>query len=290
MGKIRVKTLGDEEFEKEQQEKAEKRREAKALKKEKAHVKGVGLKGGQQIKVMEGVELKPEVAAAVEAIEHPETAKEDKKKARVAKPRIRSKRYKAFASQYDRAKLYPLTEALALTKKLATTRFDATVEAHLNLNRELLGKDKTTLSGSVTLPSGTGKKRVVKIASEALIEAIGKGIIDFDVLVAHPSLMPKLAKVARILGPKGLMPNPKNGTVTPDPEKRAKELEGGEIQWKTETEQPLIHQAVGKVSFTEKQLEENIKTLLNSVGVAKVVKLTLSSSMGPGIKVDTTTL
>lgn len=286
MGKIRVKTLGDEEFEKEQQKKAEKRREAKALKKEKAHVKGVGLKGGQQIKVMEGVELKPEVAAAIEEVEHAGLATEEKK-TRVAQPRVRSKRYQTIVSQYDRTKLYPLKEALALTKKLSTTRFDATVEIHLNLNRELLGKDKTSLSGNVTLPHGTGKKRVVKVADESIIEAVGKGIIDFDVLVAHPSLMPKLAKVARILGPKGLMPNPKNGTVSPTPEKRAKELEAGGIQWKSETEQPLIHQAVGKVSFSESQLEENIKTLLNSVGVTKVIKTTISSSMGPGIKVDT---
>lgn len=292
MGKIRVRTLGDEEFEKKQQKKADTRREAKALKKGKGHVEGVGLKGGQQVKIMEGVELKPEVEALLKADATSSAAdgsvEPKEKKARVAKPRVRSKRYQDLASKYERMKLYPLKDALALTKKLSTTRFDATVEAHFNINKETLGKDKATLSGAVVLPHGTGKKRVVKIADEALIEAVGKGIIDFDVLVAHPSMMPKLAKVARVLGPKGLMPNPKNGTVTPTPEKRIKELEGGEVQWKTEADQPLIHQAVGKISFTEAQLEKNIKTLVNSIGISKMVKLTISSSMGPGIKVDIT--
>ncbi|MEK7166492.1 MAG: 50S ribosomal protein L1, partial [Patescibacteria group bacterium] len=171
-----------------------------------------------------------------------------------------------------------------------TTRFDATVEAHFAINKELLTKEKYTLSGRTILPHGTGKKKIVKIADDDLIAKIASGVIDFDILVSPPELMPKLAKVARILGPKGLMPNPKNGTVSPDPQKRAKELEGGEINWKTEPDQPLIHHAVGKVSFTPKKLSENILSLVKSIDKNKLVKLTLSSSMGPGIKVDLSTL
>lgn len=287
MGKIRVRVLGDEASEKVQQEEAKKRRETKKALKDKEHVKGVGLKGGQQIKMVEGVELKPDV----EAMLNGETGEEkSEKKARKIKVRVRSKRYLDLSSQVDRKKHYPLKQAVELVKKTSTVKFDATVEAHVNLAAFVFTKEKTSLSGTVVLPHGTGKKRRIKIADDSVIENVQKGTIDFDVLVAHPSMMPKLAKVARILGPKGLMPNPKIGTVTPDPEKRAKELEGGEVNWKTEPDHPVVHQIIGKVSFTQKQLEENLKKLLSSIGSGKVAKITLSSSMGPGIKVDSTNL
>lgn len=285
MGKIRVKTLGDETHEKEQTEKAEKRREAKALKKGKAHIKGVGLKGGQQIKVMEGVELKPEVEALLkgEATAPTEEKKTPPKKRKV---KVRSKRYLKLAGRVDKTKSYTLKEAVKLLKKTSTTKFDATVETHLNINPATLPKDKSSLSGSVVLPHGTGKKRRVAIATEELIQKVGTDKIDFDVLIAHPSLMPKLAKVAKILGPKGLMPNPKNKTVTADPEKRAHELSLGEVNWKTEPSHPVIHQSIGKVSFSDAQIEENLIMLVKSIGTGKIAKLTLNATMGPGIKVD----
>lgn len=289
MGKIRVKTLGDELFEKEQTEKAKTRREAKALKKGKAHIKGVGLKGGQQIKVMEGVELKPEIEQLLKE-EAPAPTEEKKAPSKKRMVKVRSKRYQGLTALVDRNKSYNINEAIKLIKKTSTTKFDGTVETHINLNPATLPKDKFSLSGSVILPHGTGKKRRVAIAAEELIDKIANGKIDFDVLVAHPTLMPKLAKVAKILGPKGLMPNPKNKTVTTEPEKRAKELEGGEVNWKTEPNQPLIHQPIGKVSFTEAQIVENLTTLVKSVGTGKIAKLTLNSTMGPGIRVDLTTL
>jgi len=164
------------------------------------------------------------------------------------------------------------------------------VELHVNLNPLTLPKDKKSLNGSVNLPHGTGKKRIIAIADEALLEKVQKGVIEFDVLVAHPSMMPKLARVAKILGPKGLMPNPKNGTVSPTPEKRAKELEGGELNWKTEPDQPVIHQMVGKVAFEDKQLIDNIKALVNSINTSKIAQLSLNATMGPGIKVDVTSV
>ena len=286
MGKIRVKTLGDEASEKKQLQSDKTRREEKKLKK-KTHVSGVGLKGGQQVTLMEGDELKPEFAQSSD--QDTQTKTKDKKKSNKAS-KIRSKRYKEIQKLVEVNKLYPLSQALELVKKTATTKFDGTVEVHLNLNPELFSPEKKTISGAINLPYGTGKKRIIVIADETTIENVAKGIINFAVLLAHPSLMPKLAKVARILGPKGLMPNPKNGTVTADPQKRAKELEGGEITWKNEPDHPVLHQAVGKVSFTAGQLEDNIKTLFKSIGRAKVLKFTLSSSMGPGIKVDTSTL
>lgn len=286
MGKIRVATLGDEAQEQKQQDKAKARREAKKL--EKAHTKGVGLKGGQKIAVVEGVELKPEfehteVAPTLDAVSGEPV---EKKKPRKIKVRVRSKRYKGLVQLVDKTKTYSLKNAVELVKKTSNTSFNGTVEAHINLNPATLPKDKLSLSGTVNLPHGTGKTRKIIVADEALIEAVQKGKIDFDVVVAHPSLMPKLAKVAKILGPRGLMPNPKNGTVSVTPEKRAKELEGGELNWKTEPDHPVIHQIMGKVSFNQLQLEENIKAFVKSVGSGKIAKLTLNCTMGPGIKVD----
>lgn len=296
MGKIRVRTVGDEQTEKAQQQEAKVRRETKKFKKEvaseikesKTHVKGVGLKGGQQVKVIEGVELTPEVEKLLN--ETPEELEKEQKKSKKVVTRIRSRRYKKITAFVDKKKLYGLKEAVVLLKKTSTVKFDATVETHININSAILDPDKPSLNGTVNLPHGTGKKHVIKIADEALIEKVSKGQIDFDIVVAHPSMMPKLAKVARILGPKGLMPNPKNGTLSPDPEKRAKELEGGEITWKTEPDHPVIHQIIGKVSFADNQLEENLKALVKSISASKIVKLTLSSSMGPGIKVDVTSI
>jgi len=285
MGKIRVATLGDEAQEKKHQDAAKARREAKKL--EKAHIKGLGLKGGQQIKVVEGVELKPEYEHTQDSTKETEEVKKKTKKVRI---RVRSKRYQELMGQVDKTKSYPLKEAIKLIKKTSTTKFDGTVETHVNINAATLPKDKPSLSGSVNLPHGTGKTRRIVIADETVIENVTKGKIEFDVLVAHPTLMPKLAKVARILGPKGLMPNPKNGTVSADPEKRVKELRGGELTWKTEPDHPVIHQTIGKASFSETQLEENVATLVKSIGAGKISKLTLSSSMGPGIRVDVTGL
>ncbi len=289
MGKIRVKILGDEETEKAQAEKARKRREQKKAEKQKVHIKGVGLKGGQQIKVVEGVELKPEIEKLLHETPSEETEKKAKKKVKI---KIRSKKYRLAASLVNKNKEYQLGEALQLLKKTSITRFDGSVDIHINLNPRTLGKDKDkkSLNGTVNFPHPTGKQRVVKIADDALITQIEKGKIDFDVLVTHPNMMPKLAKVAKILGPKGLMPNPKNQTVTTDPEKRVKELVSGETAWKTEPDNPLIHLSIGRVSHDEKKLADNLRALITSIGKDKIAKLTLSSTMGPGIKVDLNSL
>ncbi len=288
MGKIRVATLGDEAQEKKHKESSKARREAKKLEKEKTHVKGLGLKGGQQIKVIEGVELKPEIEAA---LHHEEVSQEKPvKKPKRIKVRVRSERYKQLAGLVDKNKTYSLKEAVELVKKTAKTKFDGSVETHININSATLPKDKLSLAGTVNLPHGTGKKRVIVIADEALIAKIATGKIDFDVLVSHPSLMPKLAKVARILGPKGLMPNPKTGTISTDPEKRVKELAGGELAWKTEPDHPVIHQVIGKVSFTEGQISENLAAFVKAISAGKIAKLTLNATMGPGIKVDVNTI
>lgn len=282
MGKIRVAKLGDES-EKEQKRRAEARRQTKKSKKEK--VEGVGLHGGERVAVVEGEDIKPEFKKLVEEVEEGASPGEKKeKKSKKAKVRVRSKRYQEALKLVDRNKLYPLQEAVELVKKTSLTKFDGTVELHLNLNPATLG-DKKELRTSVSLPHGTGREVRVAIADDKILTEIEAGKINFDILVAHPSMMSKFAKVARILGPKGLMPNPKTGTVSSDPEKRAKELSSGQVNIKTEPGNPIIHMALGKVSFETKKLTDNVNAVLDGVGRNKTLKVTLSATMGPGIKV-----
>ncbi len=285
MGKIRVAKLGDQQEEKELKRRAEARRETKKSKKQK--VEGVGMKGGERVSVVEGTEIRPEYKKLIEEVEEgitPQEAQKAKKQKEV-KVKIHSKRYQELVKLVDKTKLYPLSDATSLLKKTATTKFDGTVELHVNLNRVSLG-DKPEFRGSVALPHGTGKQVNVVIADDEVLADVTNGKINFDILVARPEMMPKLAKVARILGPKGLMPNPKNGTVTDNPEKRVKELSHGQVNFKTEPEQPIIHLSVGKVSFPEEHIKDNVTAALDAIGRNKITKATLSSSMGPGIKLQ----
>ncbi|MBM3283657.1 hypothetical protein FJY90_05445 [Candidatus Gottesmanbacteria bacterium] len=296
MGKIRVTTLGSEK-EDQLREKQKVRREEKKKREEAKRVHIAGMKGGERIKTVgaeseEEIEKLAKLAEEVEKVEEgaiktglseqeeTEKEKKSKKKRRI---HIRSKRYKAMVMKIDPTKRYAIPEALALLRLVSLTAFDATVELHINTIEK-------GLRGSVQLPHGTGKKIKVAIADTATIdkltEDIQKGKIDFDALVAHPQVMAKLAKVAKYLGPKGLMPNPKAGTISTEPEKVAKKLAGGEITWKTEGEFPIIHQIIGKLSFTDEQLIGNFNTIIKSVGEAKIKNITLKSTMSPGIKVQ----
>lgn len=288
MGKIRVATLGDES-EKEQKRRADARRQTKKSKK--AKVEGVGMKGGERVAVVEGGDINPEFKKLVAEVEKGESSvvsdqSSEEKKKKEKKARVRSKRYKETAGMVDKTKLYPIAEAIALVKKTSMTKFDGTVELHINLNPMSLGDTKGDYRGSASLPHGTGKEVRVAIADDALLAKVEAGTIDFDVLVAHPSMMAKLAKFARVLGPKGLMPNPKNGTVSPTPEKRAKELSHGQVNFKAEPGNPIIHMGVGKVSFEDKQLIENIQAILTAIGTSKISRVTIASTMGPGVKLQ----
>ncbi len=296
MGKIRVATLGDDQQEKEQKRRAEARRQTKGSKSrsnrdKKTKVEGVGLHGGERTVLVEGTEIKAEYKKLVEEVEQKEQGLESeqgqKSKKKRQKVKIRSKRYQEALKLVDRKKFYPLAEAIELAKQTSLTRFDGTVEVHLALNPETYQTkgEKKDFRGTVAFPHGTGKTVRVAIADEKVIAEVEAGKINFDVLVAHPSLMPKLAKLARILGPKGLMPNPKSGTVGENPEKLAQNLSRGQINFKTEPDNPLIHLAVGKVSFESKKLAENIQALLEAIGKNKIVKATLTTTMGPGIKI-----
>jgi large subunit ribosomal protein L1 len=139
--------------------------------------------------------------------------------------------------------------------------------------------------GTVVLPHGTGKTKKVAVADEETIEAIAAGKLDFDVLLATPAQMPKLAKYAKLLGPKGLMPSPKAGTVTDDIEKVKGEISGGRVEYRAD-KTGVIHLGIGRLSFTTAQLVENFQTIETALGNTKVVTVSLAPTMGPGLKVQ----
>lgn len=280
MGKIRVKTLGDEETEKDSREARSRSARQKEVKLE-AEAKKVG-KGGQKVNVVgpseEELKKVEEIKATEETKETKVEEPKKKKSQKKTKAKARSKRYQEVKMRVDRTKRYPLKEALELLPKVSLTKFDETVELHINTVE--------SLSGNLTLPHGTGKKVRTAIATDDLIAEIEKGKINFDILLAEPSQMAKLAKVAKILGPRGLMPNPKNGTISADPRKTALLFEGGMMSYKTEAKAPILHLTVGKLSFGDQKLHENIKTIVESVKKEKIKSAVLKSTMSPGIKVD----
>lgn len=278
MGKIRIKTIGLPELEQAQKEKAKKRREAK---KEKKKIRAPGLKGGERVVA---VGPTPEELEAIPTLKSPEppTSPIPPKSPKLPKPpkSLRSKRYQQSAKLIDKTKAYPIKEAIALLRKTALSRFNGTVEVHLNV------KEKG-LSGLVFLPHGTGKKQKIAIADDTLIKQLEKNTIDFDVLISPPSMMSKLAKFGKLLGPRGLMPNPKAGTVTDDLQKKLRDLTRGKIQFKTEKQAPIIHFVIGKMDFKDDQLIENFKALVKTIGPSKIKKAVLKSTISPGIKCST---
>ena len=221
------------------------------------------------------------------------------------------KKYRQAAEMVEKGKAYGLDEALDLAVKTATTKFDSSVELHINLGVDPRQADQM-VRASVVLPHGTGKTvRVAVFADGAdadkakaagaelvgtneLLAQIEKGKTDFDMLVATPAGMAKLGKVAKILGPRGLMPNPKSGTVTPDVAKAVTDAKAGKVEFRID-KQAIIHQAIGKVSFKPEQLRENAQALLSAILKAKpsaakgtyVKAMATTTSMGPGIKIDT---
>ncbi|MEK7559404.1 MAG: hypothetical protein AAB521_03790 [Patescibacteria group bacterium] len=274
MGKIRVKTFGSPEEEAQDLKKTKEKKEAKKMAK--------GAHGGERV-VSLGV-TEEEIAKEIEATQapHEEKAEEKKtksKKEKFAKKKIRSKRYQASVINLDRAKTYSLKEALELLGKFQKTKFDETIELHINTARG-------GISGNITLPHGSGKITRVAVANDEIIAEIEAGKINFDILVATPDMMPKLAKVAKVLGPRGLMPNPKNGTITAKPEEVVKKFEAGLMSYKTEAKAPLIHMVVGKFSFGESKLADNIKMVVSTVKPENIQQVVVKSTMSPGIKVQ----
>lgn len=220
------------------------------------------------------------------------------------------KRYEALVKGMDLMKLNSLDEAAAVVKKCATAKFDETVELHVRLGVDPKQADQQ-VRGTVGLPHGLGKSKKVAVVvrgekqkdaqaagadmvgAEDLIDQIAKGFTDFDVLVATPDMMKDLSKLGKVLGPKGLMPNPKSGTVTMDVAKTIKELKAGRVEYKVD-DYGIIHVPVGKASFSADKIAGNARTVLEALTKAKpaaskgvyIMSITLTSTMGPGVKVD----
>lgn len=227
----------------------------------------------------------------------------------------RGKKYKEAAKAVDRSVLYDINDAVALVKKTSVAKFDETIEAHIRTGCDGRHADQQ-IRGAVVLPHGTGKKvRVLVFAknakadealaagaeyvgAEELVPKIQKeGWLDFDVVVATPDMMGVVGRLGRILGPKGLMPNPKAGTVTMDVTKAVKDIKAGKIEYRLDKTN-IIHVPIGKASFTEEQLTDNFQTLIEAINKARPAALkgqlmksvTISSTMGPGIKLNTAKL
>jgi len=270
MGQKKIKFIGETDTKKKSKSKKGKEKNAK-IKSGKTGEGQLTDMGQKALEEMEKVQEKEEKEKIAEksAVKSPKSAKPKK---------IRSKRYQSIKKAIDPSKTYTIKTALELIEKNKLSSFDESVEVHL------ITADK--LSGSVSLPHGTGKKQTIEIASEKLISDISEGKINFDILIAEPKMMPKLAKVAKVLGPKGLMPNPKTGTISDKPKELKKKLEGGSTRFKTEAKNPLIHFTIGKISFGAKKLEENLETLIQAVKTKNIEKISLCSTMGPGIKLQ----
>ena len=223
----------------------------------------------------------------------------------------KGKRYAESAKLVDRTNLYDVEEAVAIVKKAASAKFDETVEAHIRLGVDGRHADQQ-IRGAVVLPHGTGKKVKVLVFAKgdkvAEAEAAGadfvggeelipkiqnEGWLDFDVVVATPDMMGVVGRLGRVLGPKGLMPNPKAGTVTMDVTKAINEIKAGKIEYRLDKTN-IIHVPVGKASFTEEQLADNFHTLMDAIIKAKPAaakgqylrSVVLTSTMGPGIKIN----
>ena len=223
----------------------------------------------------------------------------------------RSKRYQAVAKKIDKNKAYELGEAVKLIKETATTKFDSSVEVHVKTGIDT-GKSDQQIRGTITLPHGTGK--TIRIAAfvtagkekeakdagadivgeQNLIDEIKKtSKLEFDVAVATPDMMPKLAVIAKILGPRGLMPSPKNETITTNLKKTIDALKKGKVNFKSDST-GNVHLMIGKTSFTQAQLTENVTTFLEALKKTKpasakgvfIQGIALASSMGPGVKVQ----
>ena len=223
----------------------------------------------------------------------------------------RGKKYVEAAKTIDRGTLYDVADAVSLVKKTATAKFDETIEAHIRTGCDGRHADQQ-IRGAVVLPHGTGKKvRILVFAKDAKAEeakAAGADFVggeelipkiqnenwfEFDVVVATPDMMGVVGRLGRVLGPKGLMPNPKAGTVTMDVTKAIQEIKAGKIEYRLDKTN-IIHVPVGKASFTDEQLNDNFQSLMGAINKAKPASLkgqyiksaTLTSTMGPGVKIN----
>ena len=221
-----------------------------------------------------------------------------------------SKKQKAVADKVDAEKFYGIDEALATLKEFASKKFDETVEVAMNLGVDPRHADQM-VRGMVSLPAGTGKEMKVavfakgdkaeeakaagadKVGAEDLMEDMQAGNLDYDRVIATPDMMGVVGRLGKVLGPKGLMPNPKLGTVTPNVAQAVKDAKGGQVEFRVE-KMGIVQSGIGKLSFSDDQLKENFKAFTDAIVKAKpsgakgkyVKKISVTSTMGPGLKID----
>jgi len=261
MGKVKPRLLGNEEVE----EKQKKEQKARSMEK----------------KMLKSASAKATADKEKVGVDHDRPVKSPRppKSPKAITVNLHGKSYQEARKMIDRNKYYSLKEAILLLKKIKPAKFDQSVELHFVV-------DETGLKGEIELPFSTGKIVRVKIVDDNILSDLEKGKIEFDVLVTHPSFMPRLAKFAKVLGPKGLMPNPKAGTVSTKPEEIVKKFEKGMLRWKTEAKFPLIHQMIGKISFEEKNLIANAEKFIEAVGKAHIKNAFIKSTMSPAVKLE----
>jgi len=273
--------------------------------------------GKRSVKAIKEAEAKAEKEARKEAGDttaQGEAASSERKGAKpITRPKVerRGKKYRKLNEQLEAGKVYSLNEALELAVKTNPAKFDASVELHIVLGVDPRQADQNVRS-TVSLPHGTGKTvRVAVFAPEGdhkaakdagadivgeddFLQRLDKGQIDFDILISTPQMMPKLGKYARVLGPRGLMPNPKSGTVAANVSKAVKEAKAGRVEYRVD-KQSIVHLAIGKVSFGGDKLHDNARVFFDSLNSVKpsslkggyIKTVSAATTMGPGIKVDT---
>ena len=272
-----------------------------------------GKRSAKAVKESEEIAEKEERKAKIASGEIEDPSAEIKKGPKpITRPKIerRSKKYQEAAKKVESGKIYSVQDALDLAKSTSTTKFDSSVEVHIKLGVDPRHADQNIRS-TVSLPAGTGKELKVAVFASAdlhagakdagadfiyddeLLDKLAKEEIEFDILISTPANMPKLAKFARTLGPKGLMPSPKAGTVSADVAKAVKEAKAGKIEYRVD-KQGIVHVAIGKASFSLEDLTQNYNTLMQSIKDAKpssvkgtyVKSVYLTTTMGPSVAVE----
>jgi large subunit ribosomal protein L1 len=210
-------------------------------------------------------------------------------KAKTKKTR-RSAKYLKIKEKIEPGKLYSVTEAISLIKELSISKFDGSVELHVRLSEKKSKGSTESSKGTLHLPHGTGKDKKIVVLSEEIIETIAKTKkIDFDIAIATPALMPKVARIAKILGPKGKMPDPKSGTVTEDPDEAIKEINSGKVEYRIDAGNN-IHQIIGRVSWENDKLSDNLSAVINSLPKTRIASAYISASISPSIPLDILTI
>lgn len=237
----------------------------------------------EKVRKEEEEALKAEAKAEEKAKKAEEREEKVARKSTVRVKPLHGKRYRSVASKIEKGKEYPLSDAIDLVLETNVAQFDATVEMHVKMN----AKEKTAIRGMVVLPGGvTKEKKVCEVTSENVDEVIANvkaGKIDFNIMIADIKVMPKLAPLAKVLGPKGLMPSPKAGTAVEDVKKAAAEMKAGKVEFRADKTN-IVHMAIGKISFGKERISKNFEAILDHLP-KRIDSIYLTSTMGPSVKV-----